>query len=181
MKRDATRKGLQLALRRELDADSPNMDRIAALTARLMETDPERVRFSIDAGHVRRLGAELIGRTDTALAELVKNAYDADATEVTLRFVNADEPGGSVPIEDNGSGMGGDDLVNGFMRLSTSHKIDEPLSPRFGRPRAGRKGIGRFAAQRLGNALRITTRQDGADRALRVDLSWSQFRSGKEL
>src|SRR5690242_17677954 len=131
------------SLAAELRKNPVNLTKVAALSAKLLEKDPKRLRFSVDAGHLRRLGAELIGRVETALAELVKNAYDADATEVLVRFENADDIGGELRIEDDGDGMTRDDLVTGFMRLSTPNKIERPVSPKFGRPRAGRKGIGR--------------------------------------
>jgi hypothetical protein len=50
-----------------------------------------------------------------------------------------------------------DQLINGFMRLSSSDKIHNPISDKYKRTRAGRKGIGRFATQRLGSKLTIIT------------------------
>jgi hypothetical protein len=133
-----------------LESDPVDLDAVASISARLLEADPTRVRFSVDAAHLRRLGAELIGRIETALAELVKNAYDADATEVFVHFEDTGQRAGRLLIVDNGSGMTRHQLISGFMRLSTQTKVLEPISPRFGRTRAGRKGIGRLAAQRLG-------------------------------
>ncbi len=42
--------------------------------------------FSVDAQLLRELGERLVGRPHIALAELIKNSYDADATQVQLRF-----------------------------------------------------------------------------------------------
>ena len=42
--------------------------------------------FTIDAELLRELGERLVGKPHIALAELVKNSYDADATEVTIKF-----------------------------------------------------------------------------------------------
>lgn len=44
----------------------------------------EELRFTTDAGLINRLGRELVGRQETALIELVKNSYDADAQNVTV-------------------------------------------------------------------------------------------------
>ena len=63
------------------------------------------LRFEVDARHIRQLGRELVADKVTALAELIKNAYDADATEVVLTFSRADQRGGTLDVVDDGSGM----------------------------------------------------------------------------
>ena len=44
------------------------------------------VSFSVDAALIDRLGRELVQKKETAVAELVKNSYDADATEYNISF-----------------------------------------------------------------------------------------------
>lgn len=88
---------------------------------------------------------------------------------------------GSLEIIDNGVGMTRNQLINGFMRLSSSDKIHNPKSPNFNRTRAGRKGIGRFATQRLGNKLTIITQTLSSKVALKVIVDWDQFQSDKDL
>jgi hypothetical protein len=56
--------------------------------------DPSRAWFSVDAGLIDRLGLELVARQETAVAELIKNAYDADALRVDVTFVDCFEPAG---------------------------------------------------------------------------------------
>lgn len=60
-------------------------DQVLELATQLAQTS-DRVRFSVDAGIINRLGRELVTRKEIAVAELIKNAYDADATQVTLTF-----------------------------------------------------------------------------------------------
>lgn len=166
----------------DLLSQSPiDYGRIVMLTNELARFDNENVRFSVDAGIISRLGEELVGKRETAVAELIKNAYDADATVVDVLFQNAWMEGGSLVIDDNGTGMTREQLINGFMRLSSSVKIHNPVSPTFNRTRAGRKGIGRFAAQRLGNYLTIVTQTHDSDNALKVEISWDAFESDKDL
>ena len=117
----------------------------------------EEIGFSIDAGLIDRLGRELVGRAETAVSELIKNAYDADATNVDVDFIDTENSGGTLIISDNGVGMTKDKLVTGFMRISSSDKLENPISERYHRTKAGRKGIGRFATQRLGEELVIIT------------------------
>lgn len=153
---------------------------LASLGKELGE-DQSHVRFSVDAGLIDRLGRELVAKQETAVAELIKNAYDADATKVIVTFEGVGSSGGRLTISDDGSGMDRQQLVNGFMRISTTSKHGSDRSPRFGRPRAGQKGIGRFSAQRLGERLILSTRPHGAESALVVDLAWEEFRPDTEL
>lgn len=155
--------------------------KILALSNELTKFDKNNVRFSVDAGIISRLGEELVGKRDTAVAELIKNAYDADATIVKVVFMNAFWPGGTLIIDDNGLGMTQEQIIYGFMRLSSADKIHNPISPVYKRTRAGRKGIGRFAAQRLGEELTIITQTKESSSALKVTIHWSDFESDKNL
>jgi signal transduction histidine kinase len=171
---------LRTALAAELAAPELNSDRIVELAAALVDSDPTRARFSVDAGVLARLGRELVARHETALSELVKNAYDADAERVVVRIEGASQ-GNYIEVADDGSGMTHDALLQGFMRLATNDKLEHPLSPKFKRRRAGRKGIGRFAAERLGKKLILTTGTEKAESALRMEIEWDRFVPGREL
>ena len=155
--------------------------RIITLSNELAKFDNKNVRFTVDAGIITRLGDELVGKRETAVAELIKNSYDADAAIVNVVFVNALGAGGTLLIDDNGLGMNKEQLIDGFMRLSSADKIHHPISPVYKRTRAGRKGIGRFAAQRLGNMLTIITQTKESENALKVTIHWRDFESDKYL
>ena len=172
---------LKAQLTTELQKKTVDVGRVMLLSTELAKHDPDFVRFSIDAGIISRLGQELVARQETALGELIKNAYDADALAVELTFENADKPGGRLEIVDNGLGMNRDELVDGFMRLSSTEKVRHPISPRYKRQRAGRKGIGRFAVERLGKRVQIITQTKEAKKALKVVIDWADFILGKEL
>lgn len=137
--------------------------------------------FSVDASHVSRLGMELVAKQETAVAELVKNGYDADATNVDLIFSKSPDSHTSLEIFDNGSGMNVAQLEAGFMRLSTPNKVAAPRSERYARQKAGRKGIGRFAAQRLGHRLILETTTSTLKYGLRLDIDWDQFLADRNL
>lgn len=156
-------------------------DVVLSLASSLAKNDQDNVRFTIDAGLINRLGLELVSKQETAVAELIKNAYDADATSVELIFKDVSKPGGILEISDTGLGMNREQLIDGFMRLSTQQKTAHPTSTKYKRRRAGRKGIGRFSAQRLGTKLTIRTRQEDAPRGLEVVIDWDKFLPGKEL
>lgn len=138
------------------------------------------MKFTVDAGIINRLGVELVGKSETALAELIKNAYDADARKVILQFINRVDSN-SLVIDDDGLGMTQEQLENGFMRLSSTEKVHEPFSPRYHRTRAGKKGIGRFAAHRLGWELIIITQTLSSKEALQLTINWSDYKIDTDL
>ena len=172
---------LKKKLSEEILKEDSNNNLIISLSNEIASLDESAVRFSVDAGIINRLGKELVGKQETAVSELIKNAYDADATEVNLIFENAWNKGGILTIEDNGHGMNRSQLVNGFMRLSSSDKIHNPVSEKYKRQKAGRKGIGRFATQRLGEKLIIITQTSGSNQALKVVVNWDDFTTDKDL
>jgi signal transduction histidine kinase len=162
--------------------DEPsNYSKIIELSTKLSSFDVDNVRFSVDAGVIDRLGTELVARQETAVSELVKNAYDADAKKVTLRFENSDLNGGTLFIEDDGIGMTREQLVNGFMRISSTDKLHNPVSERYQRKRSGQKGIGRFAVQRLGKKLTITTQTKNEELALALTIEWDKYKGDVDL
>lgn len=169
----------QLSL--ELNKANSDNNKIIELTNAITNLDENQIRFSVDAGLINRLGKELVGRQETAVSELVKNSYDADSTEVQLIFQNSWNKGGKLVVSDNGLGMTRDQLINGFMRLSSSQKIHNPISERYRRTRAGKKGIGRFAAQRLGNKLTIITQVAESEVAVKITINWDEFETDKDL
>jgi signal transduction histidine kinase len=172
---------LKKKLSEEIQKESSDNSVLLALSSEIAKLDDSQVRFSVDAGIINRLGKELVGKHETAVSELVKNAFDADATEVNLVFENAWNAGGTLTIEDNGTGMTKDQLINGFMRLSSSDKIHNPISDNYKRTRAGRKGIGRFATQRLGTKLTIITHTAKSESSIKISINWDDFETDKDL
>ncbi|MGW0841406.1 sensor histidine kinase [Streptomyces sp. NPDC002787] len=122
------------------------------------------------------LGEELISNERVALTELVKNAYDADASLVLIRF-NAplEEGAGSIEVWDDGHGMSPDTVRGTWMEIATPHRHRSHHSEGLGRRVLGAKGIGRFSAARLAHVTSLTTcRGDGQDEVtLRLD--WGDF------
>ena len=158
---------------------STDFQGIIRIAGEIAKQEPGVVRFSTDAAMVRRLGRELVAKQETALAELVKNAYDADATHCAVTMDDSET--GAIEILDDGSGMSRSDIENGFMRLASDVKVRVPLSPKFGRPRAGKKGIGRFATERLGRRLTIVTQTERETHGWTVNVDWTAFVQGDDI
>lgn len=164
-----------------LKYDANNYSKILELSTKLSRFDIDNIRFSIDAGVIDRLGTELVARQETAVSELVKNSFDADTKKVILTFENSDSIGGTLKILDDGMGMTRNQLINGFMRISSTDKLHNPLSERYLRNRSGQKGIGRFAVQRLGEILTIITQTLDSPVALKLTIEWDKYKGDIDL
>jgi signal transduction histidine kinase len=116
-------------------------------------------RFSVDTHLFQELGTLLVARESTALAELIKNAYDADATQVVIVATGLRDASGNITINDNGIGITEAEFVEGFLRVAASTKRSgDRRSTVYGRRYTGAKGIGRLAAHKLGRVLQLESK-----------------------
>lgn len=121
------------------------------------------------------IGEELISDEPVALVELVKNAYDADATCVGVHFEGKDpDRPESIVVVDDGIGMDLETVLTGWFEPGTILKRKFERSP-GGRYYQGAKGIGRFAAARLAEALFLESKKEGESQGVSVLLDWGRF------
>ena len=145
-------------------------------------------KFTVDTHLFRELGELLVGRDSTALIELIKNAYDADATEVTVHGEQLDTPSqGRILVIDNGIGMNSGDFENGFLRVASRLKDQgERRSTLFQRRYTGAKGIGRLAAHKLARRLEVhsvphVSKSEKRRRALFATIDWDEIEQYETL
>ncbi len=160
---------------------------------------PRDYQVEVDPHVVFELGETLITDDIGAIVELVKNAYDADATtaRVTIDatgvppresfFPNAQ---GYVLVEDDGAGMTEADIRRGWLTVAYSGKRDSKArgerTPVFGRTPLGDKGLGRLGTQRLGYVVELFTTkrtgaQDGEHLRYHVGIDWRDFDKREHL
>lgn len=140
--------------------------------------------FSVDSALLSELGEKLVESVHVALLELVKNAYDADATQVTVKILPKKSGAPQVHVIDNGSGMTFRDVQRYWMRIATTHKVKRDVSPLYGRPLVGSKGIGRFSCRRLGRRLTLTTTAKVTRNRFQmteVTFDWMAFKPGRNV
>jgi hypothetical protein len=143
-----------------------------------MSNEPAINQFSFRprARIMRTLGQELISNETVALIELVKNAYDADATRVLIRFSDKLEKGqGYIEVIDNGHGMSLAVIKTAWMEPATNSKRKRTRSEGFRRRLLGEKGIGRFASSRLANELELITKVSSDSSEIYALFDWTQF------
>lgn len=132
--------------------------------------DFEYIKFTIDAQLLRELGERLVGKPHVALGELVKNAYDADATRCIIKF--SDD---AIQVADDGNGMSHEEFVGKWMRIGSTHKRTEKESPKLHRRLTGSKGIGRLSAQFLGGSIEVVSEpRNTRASAMHATVNWDE-------
>lgn len=146
---------------------------------------PKSLIFRVKPRLLRLLGDQLIRDANLAVFELVKNAYDADATTCTVLIEHPDEPKKArLEIEDDGCGMDEEILRNVWMVIATDFRAEQRAantrSPKFHRFPLGEKGLGRLSIHKLGRFIRLITRVKGGDELV-IEFDWDRLESADDL
>lgn len=136
----------------------------------------DTMRYRISSRAAILLGRESVSKAEGAIAELVKNCYDADADFCYLCF---DAAGNRLIIIDNGTGMTKEVIDSNWMTIGTDNKQKE-FKSRKGRIKSGEKGIGRFALDRLGKICSMYTKSK-SDELIYWETDWQNFEIANQL
>ena len=133
------------------------------------------VPFSVTARVAMQLGRESISNSIVAILELVKNAYDADAETVKIRFGNLDKTNPLIVIEDDGNGMNEQQLRDGWMVIGTSNKLLSGQSSLKKRVLTGEKGLGRLGLDRLCEKTVVQSFSEEEASGLELEINWRKY------
>lgn len=132
------------------------------MTFKQVPADDDMLYFSATPRLLTLLGDQLIRDASLAVFELVKNAYDANATECKVTIEAPDNPErAKIIIQDNGSGMTDDILRNVWMVIGTDHRAlqnEKKARIKGRRVPLGEKGLGRLSTHKLGHVVELVTR-----------------------
>jgi hypothetical protein len=133
--------------------------------------EPLVLRF--DPQTVEHLGAKMYSHLPNAVAELVANAYDADASDVEV-VIGADS---SVQVRDDGHGMSRADLAEKYLRIGRNRRseMSSDTTESGLRKVSGKKGLGKLALFGIGRAVELETTRAGSPEAIRVTLSYDDM------
>lgn len=145
----------------------------------------KKLHFEPYARLLTMLGDQLIKDEKTALVELIRNSYDADASHVDVQFENFGEnwkttDQSKIIIRDDGCGMTREIIENAWMNPASPNKRKQKRiqdkTPIKQRTMQGEKGIGRFAIFKLGACVNVTTRAWGANTELNLVMDFSSYK-----
>jgi signal transduction histidine kinase len=145
----------------------------------LVGTPLGKAAFSVSSRVALQLGRESISSCITAIVELVKNAYDADADKVRIRFANLGTTAAFMVIEDTGEGMSVDDLRGFWMVIGTGNKTYRKKTAKK-RTVTGEKGLGRLGLDRLCAQTEVESIVFGAKEGFRLDVRWGRYEDSEQ-
>lgn len=134
----------------------------------------EKIAFRFHPRVFAALGADLVTNDVVAVMELVKNAYDAGAKNVHVRFGRDSTTGDYLEIVDDGCGMSREVIKEVWRVVATPYKVRRRTVGRSRRRVSGDKGLGRLSAARLGDDFRMLTRERGCP-CWDVRVRWTSF------
>ena len=145
----------------------------------------KELHFKPYARLLTMLGDQLIKDEKTALVELIRNSYDADASRVKVDFENFGDDWSvneksRIILTDDGCGMTREIIEKAWMNPASPNKLnqkkEQPRTSHKKRIMVGEKGIGRFAIFKLGACVRITTRAEKAKAELTLVMDFSSYK-----
>lgn len=127
--------------------------------------------LKFDPKTIEHLGVKMYSTLPPALAELISNAYDADAGEVEVIFKEQKHSPVSITVKDNGSGMSSEDIQKRFLVIGRNRRSDDgdKPSPKYKRFPTGKKGLGKLALFGLAKKIVIDTVKDNKRNVIRLD------------
>lgn len=130
------------------------------------------------------LGDQLIRDPGIAVFELVKNAYDADSPSASVIMKDIDnQEKGKIIIEDSGTGMDYETVTEIWLEPGTDYRSYQQRAGertnKYKRLPLGEKGVGRFAAHKLGEKIKLISRMLNKPEVI-VDIDWNKFNENSE-
>ena len=140
-----------------------------------MVQEPLKLRFV--GALVEQLGAQLYPSATATVAELVSNAWDADAKNVwvTIPLGERWSPESEITVLDDGHGMTRSQAQERYLQVGRKRRMDDGGETRGGRPLHGRKGIGKLAAFGTAERLRCLTLDKSGEPTL-FELDYNKIR-----
>jgi hypothetical protein len=137
--------------------------------------------FSVTARIALQLGRESISNSITAILELVKNSYDADAETIQISFSGLSHKKklqsdtSYIVIDDDGNGMTYQDLVDHWLVIGTTNKLMAPVSEVKSRVLTGEKGLGRLGLDRLCKKTILRTFSEDEPNGTELVIEWAKY------
>ena len=117
--------------------------------------------MKFDINTIKHLGVRLYSTLPPIVAELVANAWDADASDVRIDL--KDDNGKEITIEDNGEGMSFSDINDGFLLIGRNRRLKLFDMTTKGRNIIGKKGVGKLAVFGIADEIIVNTVKDGVE------------------
>jgi signal transduction histidine kinase len=155
------------------------------MAADISSSKGKSLTFEVKPRLLMLLGDQLIRDASLAVFELVKNAYDADATTCSIELISIENPERArIVVQDDGSGMSEDTLRKVWMVIATDFRARQReqlrRSSKFHRFPLGEKGLGRLSVHKLGRTIQLVTRERNG-KEFELEFDWDKLESAPTL
>jgi Histidine kinase-, DNA gyrase B-, and HSP90-like ATPase len=127
-----------------------------------------QAEFTFSPRILDHLGISAYNSVKKCLAELVANAYDADATAIHITLPDVIDENATITVTDDGAGMSADDVTSKFLYIGRDRRKEGDRTVE-GRLVIGSKGIGKLAGFGIASRIRLTTRRAGTQSVITID------------
>ena len=128
--------------------------------------EPRKLVMTISLNVLEHLGINLYSNIPAVLSEVVANAWDADAKKVSVKI---DKTAETIVIEDDGTGMDRDDVIDRFLTVGYKRRDELGGTTASAREAMGRKGIGKLSIFSIAQVAEVYTTLNGERTAFRMD------------
>ena len=137
----------------------------------------QRLKMTFNPNTIEHLGVRMYSTLPPVLAELIANAYDADAECILLTLKDSDKEK-EIIVEDDGVGMTFDEINDKFLRIGRNRRAEEQSEvTQKGRKIIGKKGLGKLAFFGIAHEVEIVTKKGGKENAF--TMKWEDIKSTK--
>lgn len=133
---------------------------------------PQPLTLSFSPSTIDALGIKMYSRLPYALAEIVANAYDANAKNVSIKLYDNDPQNKYIIVSDDGIGMSYDEINNKFLVIGRHRRETGEARDINGRKITGKKGLGKLALFGIGKVIYIETTSAGEANYTNFCLDW---------
>jgi HSP90 family molecular chaperone len=122
-----------------------------------MNSGTETLEMKFDPRTIEHLGIQMYSTLPPVLAELVSNAYDAEANNVKIHLFDDGEK--KIIVEDDGHGMSFQEINSKFLLIGRNRRVagESQKSENGKRFVIGKKGLGKLAFFGIAEHIRVET------------------------
>jgi hypothetical protein len=145
-----------------------------------MENSTNELVMQFDPNTIEHLGIQMYSTLPPVIAELVSNAYDADAKKVKIELEDSNPNNKKISITDTGHGMSFEDINKKFLLIGRNRRRDENSQKSLSGNRnvIGKKGIGKLSFFGIAENIKVSTIHNNKRNTFVLD--WNKLKEAGE-
>ncbi|HHR6221581.1 hypothetical protein GKR56_13525 [Providencia alcalifaciens] len=122
--------------------------------------EDNKLILKFDPNTIEHLGVSLYSKLPSVLSELISNSWDADATKVSINFI--EDKTKEIIYVDDGEGMTFSELNDKYLVIGRNRRKElEKQTSTNGRPIIGKKGLGKLSVFGICDEIEVISVKNG--------------------